>query len=29
MRVESEALREVVKRIEVSGGGPMTAVKRL
>ena len=29
MRVESELLREAVKRIEGSGGGPMTAVKRL
>lgn len=29
MKVESELLREAVQRIEASGGGPMTAIKRL
>ena len=29
MKVESEPLREAVRRIEASGGGPMTAIKRL
>jgi len=29
MKVESEPLREAVQRIEASGGGPMTAIKRL
>ena len=29
MSVESEPLREAVQRIAASGGGPMTAIKRL
>ena len=29
MKVESENLREAAKRIEESGGGPITAIKRL
>ena len=29
MKVESESLRDAVRRIEESGGGPITAIKRL
>lgn len=29
MKVESEPLREAIERIEASGGGPVTAIKRL